>query len=195
MNRRKTKEETATEKKILIAGNSKFGLAKELAEIYPTATFMSRQSGFDLTAFKDQERAAELALEHDIFINCSALYKFNQTVLLEKVYKKCLDEKHKIYIVNIGSTTDRTKKGTSWLYNAEKKALRDYSNSLGMYGVWEGGPKVSLISLGSLSNVQYKHPERVCLAIERAAGYIKWLIDQPSDICVNELSIDPMQKI
>jgi hypothetical protein len=85
-------------------------------------------------------------------------------------------------------------KATSWMYNAEKKALRDYCNSLSLTHVWEGGPKVSLISLGSLSNVQEKHPNRVCLDIDRAVTYIKWIIDQPKDICINELSLDPIQK-
>ena len=96
-------------------------------------------------------------------------------------------------IISIGSTTDRVKKATSWIYNAEKKALRDYSNSLSLTGVWEGGPRVSLISFGSLSNVQDKHPDRICLDIDRAACYIKWLIEQPTDICINEISIDPVQ--
>ena len=96
-------------------------------------------------------------------------------------------------IICIGSTTDRVKKGGAWLYNAEKKALRDYCNTLGLGGVWQSGPKITLISFGSLSNVQEKHPDRKCLDIDRAAEYIKWIVDQPADICVNEISIDPLQ--
>ena len=94
----------------------------------------------------------------------------------------------------IGSTTDRTSKGTTWLYNAEKKALRDYCNSLGMIGVWHSGPKISYISFGTLSNNQHKHPDRKCLDIDSAAQYIKWLIDQPKYVNINEISIDPMQE-
>jgi NADP-dependent 3-hydroxy acid dehydrogenase YdfG len=30
--------------------------------------------------------------------------------------------------------------------------------------------------------------------IDRAANYIKWLVEQPTDICVNEISIDPLQE-
>jgi NADP-dependent 3-hydroxy acid dehydrogenase YdfG len=60
--------------------------------------------------------------------------------------------------------------------------------------VWDSGPKVSLISFGSLSNVQEKHPDRICLELSRAASYIKWIIDQPADICINEISIDPLQQ-
>ena len=180
--------------KILVAGNKNFGLAAELFKLYPDAFFASRTTGFDLTANDDQKRLANLALEYDVFINCSALWKFNQTVLLDTVYKKCTENNHRPYIICIGSTTDRVKKGGAWLYNAEKKALRDYCNTLGMNGVWGSAPKITLISFGSLSNVQAKHPDRKCMAIDRAATYIKWLIEQPKDICINEISIDPLQE-
>lgn len=180
-------------KKILVAGSSNYGLAKELSIIYPQAFFASRASGFDLTSLDGMQKIAESVLEYDIFINCSALWKFNQTILLDQVYKSCIDKKHMCHIVCIGSTTDRVKKGGAWLYNAEKKALRDYANTLGINGVWSHGPKVSLISFGSLSNVQHKHPDRKCMNIELAAKYIEWVINQPKNLCINEISIDPMQ--
>jgi len=179
--------------KILVAGNKDYGLAAELYKLYPDAYFASRSTGYDLTSQKDQQRLADLIGRYDIFINCSALWKFNQTVLLDTVYKKCKELEHRPYIICIGSTTDRVKKGGAWLYNAEKKALRDYCNTLGINGVWENGPKITLISFGSLSNVQTKHPTRKCLEIDRAATYIKWLIEQPKDVCINEISIDPLQ--
>ena len=180
--------------KILVAGNKNFGLAAELFKLYPDAFFASRTTGFDLTANDDQKRLADLVLEYDVFINCSALWKFNQTVLLDAVYKKCTENNHRPYIICIGSTTDRVKKGGAWLYNAEKKALRDYCNTLGMNGVWDKGPKITLVSFGSLTNVQSKHPTRKCLDIAQAALYIKWIVEQPKDICVNEISIDPLQQ-
>lgn len=179
--------------KLLITGNPNYGIAKELHKIYPDAFFASRANDFDLTSQKDQQRIAELVLTYDVFINCSALYKFNQTVLLDTVYKKCVENNHRPYIICIGSTTDRVKKGGAWLYNAEKKALRDYCNTLGLNGVWGNAPKITLISFGSLSNVQHKHPDRKCMPIEKTATYVKWLLDQPTDVCVNEISIDPLQ--
>ena len=179
--------------KLLITGNPNYGIAKELHKLYPDAFFASRVNDFDLTSQKDQQRIAELVLSYDVFINCSALYKFNQTVLLDTVYKKCVENNHRPYIICIGSTTDRVKKGGAWLYNAEKKALRDYCNTLGLNGVWGKAPKITLISFGSLSNVQHKHPDRKCMPIEKTATYVKWLLDQPTDVCVNEISIDPLQ--
>jgi len=180
--------------KILISGNSNFGLAKELKKIYIDANFASRASGFDLTTTSGQELFAKLAQHHDVVVINSALWKFNQTVLLDTVYKKLIEVKKPTRIICVGSTTDRVKNGKAWLYNAEKKALRDYSNTLAISGVWNSdAPKVSYISFGTLTNNQEKHPDRKCLNIGKAAEYIKWLIDQPSDININEISIDRMQ--
>jgi len=180
--------------KILITGNRHYGLSSSLHKLYPDATFCSRTTGYELTQREDQDKLAEQALLHDVVINCAALWRFEQTNLLETIWKKCVEENHNLHIINIGSTTDRVKRATAWRYNAEKKALRDYSNSLGMIGVWDNKPKISYISFGTLSNNQHKHPDRVCLDIDEAASYIKWLIDQPKHICINEISLDPIQE-
>ena len=181
--------------KIIITGNKNFGLAKSLYALFPDAHFASRATGYELTSKMGQEKFADIIPEYDVIINSGALWKFNQTVLLDTIYKKCVEHKHRPHVICIGSTPDRVKNSKAWLYNAEKKALRDYCNTLSLNGVWDKGPKVSLISFGSLSNVQEKHPDRKCLDIDRAALYIKWLIHQPADICIIEFSIDPIQVI
>lgn len=178
---------------MIITGNKDEGLAGALAKFYPDAEFCSRSTGYDFGKKSDQERLAEAVCNHDVFINCAALFKFNQTNLLNIVYHKCVLEKHNCHIINIGSTTDRVKKGGAWLYNAEKKALQDYSNTLGLTGVWSNGPKISYISFGTLSNNAEKHPNRKLMDIEAAAEYVKWIIEQPKHLVINELSIDPMQ--
>lgn len=177
-----------------MTGNPQTGIAKEIHKLYPDATFVSRATGYDLTSQEGQKNLANLSIEYDVIINSSALWKFNQTVLLDQIYKTCIENKHYPHIICIGSTTDRVKKAGSWLYNAEKKALRDYCNTLGINGVWGTAPKITLISLGSLSNVQQKHPDRTCMPVSTAANYIKWLIDQPNHICINEISIDIKQE-
>lgn len=178
---------------MIITGNNNSGVAGALAKLYPDAEFISRSTGYDLSTKVDQERLAEAVCNHNVFVNCAALYKFNQTTLLNIVYHKCVLEKHNCHIINIGSTTDRVKKGGAWLYNAEKKALRDFSNTLGLNGVWASGPKITYISFGTLSNNAEKHPDRKTIDIDIAAEYIKWIVDQPKHLCVNELSLDPMQ--
>ena len=179
--------------KILISGNTETGVAGALAKIYPDATYCSRTTGYDLTQAADQKRFAELALEHDVIINCAALWRFEQTNLLDAIYRSCSAHEHRPHIVCIGSTTDRVKNGKPWLYNAEKKALRDYSNTLAIGGVWSDKPKVTYVSFGTMSNNAHKHPDRKCLDIDSAAQYVKWIIEQPKNIAINEISIDPMQ--
>ena len=179
---------------MIITGNPKEGVAQALYKLYPTAEYVSRETNqLDLTNTDHIFEFANRCTKHDVIILNSALWRFHQTILLDIVYKALRTAKSEAHIVCIGSTTDRTSKGTAWLYNAEKKALRDYSNSLGLVGVWHSGPKVSYISFGTLSNNQHKHPGRVCLDIDEAVGYIKWLIDQPKHVTINEISIDPMQ--
>jgi len=178
---------------MLISGNKNFGVAQALEKLYPDAVYASRKTGFDLVKDEGQDKFASLSVEHDIIIICAALYRFNQTVLLDKVYKACVEHKHNPYIICIGSTTDRVKNGKAWLYNAEKKALRDYCNTLALGGVWDNKPKITYASFGTMSNNQTKHPDRKCLDIDVAASYIKWLIEQPRHVAINEISIDPPQ--
>jgi len=175
---------------MLISGNPNYGIAKALHEIYPNATFASRASGYDLTTKQGRDKFANEAVHHDVIIINAALWQFQQTVLLDAVYKNVSVETH---IIVIGSTTDRVKNGKPWLYNAEKKALRDYSNTLAIGSVWGQQPKVNYISFGTLSNNQEKHPERKCLDINEAAEWIAVLINAPKHLNINEISIDPVQ--
>lgn len=184
--------------KILIAGNPNYGLAEKLNEVLGTGhslTFVSRSSStsMDLTRAEMQQQFAEMATHYDAVILCSALWKFNQTLLLEATYKKLKAANKRSLIICIGSTTDRVMKATDWLYNAEKKALRDYANSLSLSGVWAASPRVTLISFGTLSNMQEKHPDRKTMPIIQAAKYVEWIISQPESMHVNEISLDPLQ--
>lgn len=182
--------------KILISGNPAFGLAEalNLELIDYELTFVSRTThDLDLTKAENQQVFADMSVDYDAVIINSALWKFNQVLLLEAVYKKLKLAGKQTLIICIGSTTDRVMKATDWLYNAEKKALRDYCNSLGMTGVWAKNPRVTLISFGSLSNVQAKHPDRKTIPIQGAANYIKWILEQPAEFHINEISVDPLQ--
>jgi len=181
--------------KILISGNSDYGLSAAIGKLFPgEVEFASRTTGYDLCDHAGREAFSELSTQADVVVICAALWQFQQTVLLDTVSKRCREAKVAPHIIVVGSTTDRVKNGKPWLYNAEKKALRDYSNTLSIGGVWTDGlPKVSYISFGTLSNNQEKHPDRRCMDIDHAAEYIKWLISQPKYVNINEISIDPMQ--
>jgi len=181
--------------KILITGNPEFGLAKSLYKIYPEAMFVSRHNDHDITKKKIREHIAMVSLEYDVFINNSALHAFNQTLLLEEIYNAAAKIGHQLHIINVGSTTDKVNGSRVWMYNTEKKTLRDMNNTMGLVSNWQksSGPKVSYISFGTLSNNQHKHQDRQCIDIDEAASYIKWIVDQPSYLSINEISIDKMQ--
>lgn len=178
---------------MLVAGNNNYGLAQAISKIYSYAIFCSRTTGYDLTSNQDQNKFALQALQHDKIVLCSALHSFNQTVLLERVYQTCVANNHRPHIVCIGSTTDRLSDGKPWMYNAEKKSLRDYCNTLALGGVWRDKPKITYLSFGTMSNNKHKHQDRQCLDIDIAAAYVQWIFDQPKFVNINEVSIDPMQ--
>lgn len=175
--------------KVMITGNKEYGLAKSLAKVFPQADFVGRPTGYDLST--DSERIAEQALNYDLFINCAYVGSFNQVTLLDKVYNLSNKHNHNLHIINVGSTIDRVPNHSDYAIN--KKSLREHSTNLSLNSVWHGGPKVSLISFGTLSNTQEKKPNRKCMDIDQAALYIKWISDQPSDLSINEISVDPIQ--
>lgn len=180
---------------IIVAGNKNYGLAKGISEEYPFAKFCSRSSGYDFENNETIKIFSEECLNYDVVILCSALYKFKQSILLKETFEILKNnKKNNTRIIVIGSTVDRVKRGSDWLYMAEKKALRDLSNSLSLMSVWQDCPRVTLISFGTMENVQHKHPDRKTLKIKDCVFYIKWLLEQPTNIHINEISIDPIQK-
>ena len=183
--------------KILMTGNPNYGLAEKFAVVCPQTQFASRSNGYNLCDGNDRVRLAQESLSCDVFINSSALYQFNQTLMLDCVWKNWRDNNKQGHIINIGSTVDRSTKGAEWIYPQEKKALKSLSHQLAMLGIWGGsGIRVSYISYGSLETkkVSEKHPTRTLMNVTQAAEYIKWIIDAPINININELHMDPIQK-
>ena len=180
--------------RIIATGNPEFGVASAIAERWPETQFVSRTNWqYDLTQKSYQNKLAEKTLNYDVFINCSALWHYHQTQLLDVVYKCNLMNLNRLHIVSIGSTTDRTTKGSDWQYQQEKKALRSTSNALGLKSIWTGGPKVSYVTVGTLDNNQHKHPNRRCMSLDECVDAIEYIINAPDHLCINELSIDPLQ--
>jgi hypothetical protein len=181
-------------KSILCTGNPETGVAKAIALRWPQTVFVSRTGWeYDLTQNGYKNKLAEKALNFDVFINCSALWQYHQTLLLDTVYKKAASERKRIHLVSLGSTTDRATKGTDWHYQQEKKALRSTSNALGLKSIWAGGPKVTYVTFGTLENNAHKHPGRRVMTLDEAVDLIDFSINMPYHLNVNELSVDPLQ--
>ncbi len=177
---------------ILITGNPKEGLAQALQEEFPQAKFISRANGYQLNLEKDRERVAEEVLNFDIFINNSTLSKFHQVLLLDRVFRSAQERKKTLHIVNVGSTVDRGYE-PGRVYGYEKKALREMSNQLAQRANYSCGPRVSLISFGDLGNGSSVVSEQRRIPMTVAAKYIRWILDVPAELLVNELCLEPWQ--
>jgi len=178
---------------MLVAGNPTYGVSQGLYELYPDAVYCSRSSGYDLQSTQGREQFAQMSTQHDVVLLVSTLGDFAQTILLDAVYTECVEHNPGCHIVVVSSSTDRVSKGMHWIYNTEKKSLKDLANSLGFIGDWETGPKVSRISFGAIEHKRHYHPTWNFIDINSAATYIKWIIDQPKEFNIFELGVEPMQ--
>ena len=189
-------------RKILITGSRKYGLCEAMCNLFDTMPDIeyetaSRSNGYQLDTSEGQKKLAEKYIEgeFDIFINNSAIWKFQQVMIVEAVYNAMEEADRKGHIINIGSTADTGVKGRTWRYPTEKKALKAYNRDLTYMAMGGSNIKTTLISPGSLTtaSVMKKHPDRKLIDVEYIAELVMWTINQPEYINVNELSIDPIQ--
>ena len=189
-------------RKILITGSRKYGLCEAMCNLFDTMPDIeyktaSRSNGYQLDTSEGQKKLAEKYIEgeFDIFINNSAIWKFQQVMIVEAVYNAMEEADRKGHIINIGSTADTGVKGRTWRYPTEKKALKAYNRDLTYKAMGGSNIKTTLISPGSLTttSVMKKHPDRKLIDVEYIAELVVWTINQPEYINVNELSIDPIQ--
>jgi NADP-dependent 3-hydroxy acid dehydrogenase YdfG len=184
--------------KVLIAGNKNYGLAKAIAAVYPDATFLSRNKGFNLNDYDTRLNVGKMSLEYDIFISVSCLSQFRQTLVVESVAKEWIQSNHNGYMIVVGSSADTPVKGTGWVYPAEKKALRAYTRQLSQLVSSETPPnwKVTYLSPGNLHTPKQdeKMPNIPKLDTEYVTQVIEWLIAQPKNINISELCLDRIQK-
>ncbi len=185
---------------IIVSGNGSYGLGKSLYTLFPHAKFCSRTNGFDFLNAEDRHRFAEMSLQHSVYISCSTLENFAQTLLLETVYKAWEKHQHPGQMVLLGSSADTPVKGTAWIYPIEKKSLRAYARNLsqrvlGSPGAPSSGIRITYLSPGYLNTpaANDKHPTVKKLDCDYVAGLVAWLVQQPAHVNISELSLDPLQ--
>jgi len=188
-------------KRLIISGNRSYGLAHSLSKIFPSAEFFSRSSSnSNFARAEDRRLFAQKSLDYDVYINCSCLAQFRQTLLLEEVYKKWREKNKKGQILCLGSTADTPVKGTSWIYPIEKKALRNYCRNLSLAALGDQGSppsgiRVTYVSPGYLTTpkMEEKTPDVDKIDTDYLAGIIGWLIEQPANVNISEFCLDPIQ--
>jgi hypothetical protein len=186
--------------KILITGNRNKDLTKYLAPLLESNSYevdtVSRSNGWDLGNTEVIPDFIKLLDEYDVFVNMFANWRFNASLLTYYVFKDWQAKKYgDRRIITIGSTTDRVKRAKTNLYHYEKLALRELSNGLAMSGVWDkDSPLVTHISFGTMDNRADQNPGRKTLDMEKISGYVLWILNQPQEVHINELSVDPVQR-
>jgi hypothetical protein len=184
--------------KIGISGNRNKNLCKYISDALESAGHtiycMSRETGFDFNDESTLQKCADAVMDCDIFINLYANKPFKQTRLAQLIWHTWNDARMtNKRIINVGSTQDNFRKQKTNIYHYEKLALKEWSNGFSIAGVYDGGPKVTMISIGTLANKQDDNPDKKCLEMAEVANYFKWIIDQPSHININNISLDHIQ--
>ena len=189
-------------KKVIISGNKHYGLGECLYKVFPDATFCSRSNGsYDLTDQEQMGTFVSKSMDYDVYIGCSYLPIFAQTILLAKLFKEWSNVKKKGQIIVVGSTADWSTKAR--FYSTEKKALRDFSRR--MAGLCTGGGpqlypgnglRITYVAPGmiDLPKQRQKHGNDLAMVDPMyIANTIKWLTEQPENINIHEISMDPVQ--
>ena len=160
-------------------------------------TNVSRSNGWELTNKSNQDNLADFFISEgfNVFINNSAMWKFQQTLLAETMYSRIVEADIAAHFIHIGSTADTGVKGRTWRYPTEKKALKNYNRDLSYMAIGGSNVKTTLLSPGSLTtpNVIKKHPDRKLIDTRYIAEIILWLLSQPEYVNINEISLDPIQ--
>ena len=188
-------------KSMIVSGNPNYGLGEALARKWPEARFYSRShNDSDFSKHDTILEFAKQSLNYEVYLSCSCLSRFRQTLLLEAVVQEWMKAGKKGLIVAIGSTADTPVKGTPWMYPIEKKALKAYCRNLSMaalggHGSKPSGIRISYISPGYLDTpgANKSHPGVLKIDCDTIANTVEWVINQPEHINVSEIALDPVQ--
>jgi len=192
-----------TERKIIVAGNKNHGLAEAIYRKYPSAKFCSRSNGgYNFYMKESIEKFAVESLDYDVCVFCSSLYKFFQVIMVEKTWTVWDEHKKRGHFIVFGSTADSSQK--VWLYPVEKRALRDFCRSYGKVASGGGpdlypgrGIKITYIAPGMLDTPQQREKKGLKLAKldpDYVVSVMDWILNQPDDVNIYDISMDPVQK-
>lgn len=170
--------------KVCITGSSSgIGLAAK-------KLFLSK--GFDLVLFDrsdgcdlEKNLDAFLSSDFDVYVN-NAHSGFRQVELLYKLWE--LNNERECTIINIGSVSSDGNKDYVNNYAVEKSALEKACKQIQLIN---SKMRVCLLKLGRVDTPMVEHIKDVPkLDTSYVASAINWIIDQPKDIVIKNLTID-----
>lgn len=184
-------------KKIIISGNKSFGLGEHLFRAFGHARFCSRSSGYDFSDPENRSRFAKESLDYDVYIACSAMTGFLQIQLINDVYHTWREARKTGHVIAIGSTIDMTSKQMQRIYGTEKRALKDHCRALSLMVHNPPHIRITHLSVGLLDTRQQaeKRPSENRLGCEYVTDVLRWIIEQPENYSLNQISLDPIQDI
>lgn len=166
--------------KILCSGNPQHKtIANGIKQIYPTADFASRTTGYDLrfwNAGSEQHFKTQIK-NYDVFINASFICTWGQHRLLEVTHEIWKTNSIRGHIVNIGSSAENLGVDSTYKnYTVQKHALQKLSL---MYNK-KSNIKSSHIVLGGFDNGDPAH--QGWLDVKTVALTIKYVLEHNANI-------------
>lgn len=161
--------------KILCTGNPEhFTVARGVKQIFPTADFASRATGYDLRMWDpaDEDYFKKQIVNYNVLINSSFVSNGAQQKILEITHSIWSEG----YVFNVGSTAEYEGRN-SFLphYSAQKRALRDMSLSL-----CSGKFRTTHMTVGGLNDMKPGNENN--LNPIYVASAIKWILDNDINV-------------
>jgi len=181
--------------KVIITGHTS-GVGKslydKLIELGHEVWGLSRSNAYDLST--DQlGRFVSAIKNNDIFIN-NAYHKWAQVDLLYKVYEEWKDTDK--MIINISSVTGDMSKKYLHEYQVHKIALDNACKQLQPLGKCKVvNVRPGWIDTNFIRNVKSTIPKDIeILTPNQVADTVIYIINQPKNVCIKSISIEPWYK-
>lgn len=170
--------------KILCTGNPEhFTVARGIKQVFPTADFACRGTGYDLTMWEHttEQHFRNNIVNYNVLINSSFIANGAQQKILE-ITKDCWQNQIG-YVFNIGSSAEYEGKRNSFLphYSIQKRALRDTSLAL-----CSDTFRTTHITAAGINDNKPGHES--WLSPTQIANVIKWILE--ADVSVPIIGIE-----
>lgn len=186
-----------------MTGNPSENIAKSIKELFSDIQidFVSRSTTstfqLDLCNEENVKQLGVISLDYDIFINSSLLKNFYQTIILQYVWTEWRANNKSGHIISFGSSADYWIRADNKLYGVEKRSLRDLNRNLSLHVQWYNSKiKTTYFAFGGVNTPksQKQWPAFSKHTTEEIASYVKWLVDSPPNINIDEIHITPIQE-
>ena len=181
--------------KIAITGNTA-GLGKTIHDRLREHEILefSLDNNYDIFKKEDRQRIIDQCSDCDVFVN-NAYYKWGQVDILFDLYAKW-QNKNKT-IINIGSVIGDTLQPWVHEYQIHKMSIDSACKQLQPLGKC----KVSNIRLGFVDSPMVENwikdlPKSFkILTSDQVADIVLYIINQPANICIKNISVEPWPSI